>query len=187
MAQIVNNKFNHPFPSQADVVDNTPYGALIRGKGRVVTKELSLDGTGAQTDNVFTVTGSVEIIDIYGVLTDATDVTTLSGASFTAYDGTNTVDITESTTGVDLSGATVNSLIIKNNTNANAAVLNDSSQVRVNDTVTNEIFAPFIITAKNGATTYIRFNFTGDADTDAVMKIYLSFIELSDDGNVEAV
>lgn len=153
--------------------------------GTLVTKDHTLDGNGAQTDNVFQITGSVKILEIRGVCTEATDATTVTGASFTAYDGTNTVDVTESTTGTDLSGIGVGGFFYKSATAGTAVTFQDNDQVRVNDSV-NSIVETHI-TQKTGTNTYLRFNFTGDADTDVDVKFQVRYIPLTEGSKIEAV
>lgn len=142
------------------------------------------DGNGAQTDNVFTFEGTVKIKEIIAKAVRVGDATTLSGVSFTAYDGTNTVELTDTGTPLDASALAVGAAIFKNGAAASvAAVLKAGTAVTATAKVAEEI----ILNAKAGVTNYIRFNFTGDADTDVDFDIYIVYDKLSDDAVIESV
>lgn len=157
--------------------------------GQQVEKTLTVNGNGVQNDNVFLITGAVEIVRLWAECTEATNATTLSAAYFDLYDGTVAIDITENG-GTDLSGMTVGDVIAKDA--AATTVLKFDNNVAgvfvdgVGAGYYTTLF-PFRLNAKSGANTYIRFNFSGDANTDVDIKFKIRFIYLSDNANVTAV
>ena len=150
--------------------------------GKPSAKLFTLDGNGPQNDNWFIFNGTVDITEIGIQIAQITDITTLSTCYFDVYDGTNQIDVTASA-GTDLSGATVESYAFKNGDNTVALALQDSSQVRL----TNEGKASLRLTAKNGVANYIRFNFTGDANTNVMASSYIRYIPVSANGTVSFV
>lgn len=182
-----NNNFADVIGNKNDtVLSNSLYATTRKQGGEIVTKTLTCDGNGAQTDNIFQITGTVRVIELYGVCTEATDSTTLSATSFTLYDGTNTEDVTESSTGTDLSGIGVDGFVAKTATAGTALTFHDNSQVRITGSA-NRVFTPFATTQKASTNTYIRFNFTGDANTDTDIKFYVRYAPISEDGAIAAV
>lgn len=164
---------------------NSPFDMLARGEGTQVSKTNVCDGNGAQTDNLFTVTGQVKVLAIWAEITQVTNGTTLSSNYLDLYDGAASVEITDSDASLDLSGATeVGGVIIKNGASASVALANQ----RVNaGGVSDTLAAPFYCWKKTGQTTYIRHCFTGDADTSVAMTWYVRYIKLTSDGAVSAV
>lgn len=177
---------NTAFP--ASVTDDSVYDILQRGAGVRVEKAITLNGNGAQNDNLFEITGEVEVLRIYGVCTEATDATTCTAASFDVYDGTAAYPLT-SAAGVALSGMGVGGAVYKDDVAANAATLDDNATGGIVDgggAGYYTTFCPFRTWKKLGVSTYIRFNFTGDANTDIDMNFYVDYIPL-DGGTLVAV
>ncbi len=152
--------------------------------GIMVVKRNTCNGNGAQTDNLFSITGTVEILDIWGICTEATNATTLSNNSLAIYDGTATLELTDSGTPTDCSGIAVGGAIFKNGASATVALaFNNNSAARLADVTQTKVR----VTKKTGAATYIRHLFTGDADTDVDIKWYVRYSPVSDDGAIVAV
>lgn len=163
-------------PAIADMVVNSAY-CYISQLGSLAAKTLAISGTpnGAQHENLFTVTGGVEILRLYGVFGVVTDVSAVTAASFDVYDGTNTVPITLAA-GEDLSGCSNGSLIGRNDQAAVKVDYLNADQVRIVDgAVGLDLFAPLVINAKYGEDNYIRFNYTSDGG-GAVFTIYFELI-----------
>jgi hypothetical protein len=184
-------EYNERAPSQAaiDIVDNSPESQLHRASGYLVHKEITLaGGAGAKTYDLFTVTGTVEVLSIEGVFTNVTDVTVASTAYWDANDGTNTVVLTKAT-GVDCSGAALNSVVFKAELAVNAAVFHNATQVRTHELEGHKQFQGVVITAKNGAATTIRFQVTQDGATDAQINFTAAWVHENHevDSNLEAV
>lgn len=129
-----------------------------------------------ETINIFKITGSVEIIDAYGEVTDATVLNNLTGCYFDAWDGTTAIEITDSA-GAVLSGAPVGSMILKTADSSQIATVVLADQVRVTEADTSKkTHHPFIVTQKNGADTYIRCHYTtSDAPINAKVKFYIVY------------
>lgn len=158
---------------------------MVQFGGRVAKKsDHTANGSGAQTDNVFSFAGTLKVREIAAKAERVGDSTTLSGVSFTAYDGTNTVELTDTAAALDASGLAVGALIFKNGAAASvAAVLKAGTAVTATAKTTEDI----VLNAKAGVTNYIRFNFTGDAATDVDFDIYIVYDKLSDDAVIESV
>ena len=62
----------------SSITTNSPYDYLMRGEGITVSKSNTCNGNGAQTDNIFTITGTVDILAIWGQCTEATNATELA-------------------------------------------------------------------------------------------------------------
>lgn len=161
---------------------NSLYAYTKYNNGSPVSKQLTISGNGATQTNVFTFVGTIEITKVIAVCTAVTNSTTFSTCYFNAYDGTNTVDVTLNT-GVDLSGITQGSIVRKNGDSTAAAVYSKSDQVRA---IINGD-PSLILNAKSGATNYIRFAFTGDADTSVGMMFVVQYRPLSVTGAIAAV
>jgi hypothetical protein len=160
-----------------------------RQGGFLVTKTNTCNGNGAQADNLFTVTGTVKVLEIYGVCTEATNATTLSDNSLNLNDGTLDVEITDANAPTDLSGILVGGTLISEG-------LNPSNPIKFFDNTTTAIWrdagwegiqTSMFFIKKATATTYIQHLFTGDADTDVDIKWYIQYIPVSDDGAIASV
>jgi hypothetical protein len=154
--------------------------------GIQVTKTNTCNGNGAQTDNLFSVTGTVKVLDIWGECTEATNSTDLADNSLALYDGTNTVEITDGNAPTDCSGITAGDILYRNGASASVAIvfINDAANT-VTDVVSEDL--SFIIQKKAATTTYIRHLFNGDANTDVDIKWYVQYLPLSADGAITAV
>lgn len=154
----------------------------------IVTKSqtLSANNTTAATA-IFGVTGCVEVLGIWAV------VTTVIGANHTAglyqtNDQTTTVAITAS--GATLSGLAVGTTVVKKGLAAAALTLLDNAAARVSEPTTLEtiICTPFIVLKKTGAATNIEYKYTTtDTPTSGVLKHYVEWRPCSDDGVVVAL
>ena len=150
-------------PAIADMVVNSAY-CYISQLGSVASKSITVTGTpnGAQDENLFTISGGVEILRLSGIFTLVTDVSAVTAAGFDLYDGTNVVQVT-SAAGTDLSASTLQTHILRVDQAAAAVTSLKSDQVRIIDgAVGLDLHAPFVVSSKYGATTYLRFNYTSD-------------------------
>lgn len=170
------------FPLDANGRANTTLGMVTTD-----SQTLTANNTTVHVP-IFTITGSVLVYALYGVVTTA-----LGSNNTAAYwrlnDGTNQSDITVST-GTTLSSATAGSIIVKKGLAAAALTLLNASQERVSEPTTLETsyFSPFVATAKNGATTQIEFTYTTtETPTSGAITFYLGWTPLSADGAVTAV
>lgn len=176
------------------VTPMTQRGVLLRDdnenpvQGFGLTTSTSVTFTGDNTTVVtpiFGVTGTVEVLGIYGV------VTTDLGANHTAAawrlnDQTAQVNITLNT-GVDISGVKAGSVIVKKGLAAAAAVLLNNSAGRVSEPTTLETmyFSPFVAVKKTGATTNIEYVYaTTDTPTSGAMQFFIQWYPLSQDARI---
>jgi len=142
---------------------------------------LTLDASNeTKVEPLFRITGSVEVLQIYGV------ITTVVGANHTAAylrlnDQTAQSDITLST-GTTISSAAVGSILVKKGLAAAAVTLLTSAQERVSEPTTLETlyFSPFVIVAKNGANTDIEYVYTTTTEpTTGKIQFFLVWRPLS--------
>ncbi len=189
--------------------NNTPYGAFkkidnyavlgittnslsniaLRSGGFLVTKTNTCNGNGAQLDNIFSITGAVEVLALKAECTEATNATTLSTAYFDLYDGTLATEVTDNA-GVDLSGIGVGGAVTRDWAATVAlGYLNNATGMIIDSDASGQksVFAPFQAIKKLGAATYIRFCFTGDANTDVDMKFSVVYTPITDNGAIAAV
>lgn len=138
---------------------------------------------------IFTITGTVLVNALYGV------VTTALGANNTAAywrlnDGTVQSNITVNT-GTTLSAATAGSTIVKNGLAAAALTLISASQERVSEPTTLETlyFSPFVAQQKTGGVaTNIEFVYsTTDTPTSGAVTFFAGWVPLSAGANLVAL
>ena len=138
--------------------------------------------TAAGYDNLFKVTGSVNITFIYGDVKEAIDAS-VDNIKLTLDDGAST-DITGN---VDTASAPVKSLFIKTKLAANGMELMSSAAASINESSSERKGAlPFIITAKEGSDTFIRAVWSG-ADSVGEIHWHCHWEKVSEDGFVEGV
>lgn len=134
---------------------------------------------------VFGITGTVNIVALYGV------VTTALGANNTAAywrlnDQTAQVNITVNT-GTTLSAIAAGSVIAKTGLAAAALTKIDNAAGRVNEPTTLETtyFSPFVATKKTAAATNIEFTYTTtDTPTSGVIQFFAVWMPVSQDGAI---
>ena len=161
----------------------------ITEHGLSVTNEITFSGDDATVATpVFTVTGVVEILAIYGV------VTTVLGANHTdahlrVNDQTATDQIITKATTLDLSGISAGAIILKTGLITAVATYKSSDAASVYEptTLQTNIFTPFLVVQKTGdIQTDIEYVYTtSDEPTSGAIKFYCCFVPLSEDGNVE--
>lgn len=158
--------------------------SLILGGGNAVVNNVTISGNGAQTKNLFSFTGMIDIKEIKLKIGTVTSSTTFSNVRFVAYDGTNTVELT---TTVNCSGTVAGSEIFKADGAASAATHLKADQVRIKESAFNRPFVEVLVNAKAGVTNYLRLTFTGDANTSIAATACVIYEPVSDDASVTAV
>lgn len=165
-----------------------PY--LLAGAARLreVKKDLTLTGNNQTLSQaVFTVTGSVLILGIWG------EVITLIGSNHTAghlrlNDQTATVDVTLAT-GINLSALAVGTVVSKTGLAAAALTLDDNVAGAITEPATagQAALSPVMLIKKTAATTTLDYRYaTTNAPTTGAIRFHALFVPLSDDGNLVA-
>lgn len=160
-------------------LDNSGSDMLVREGGYIISKEVSVGGTGAQIVNVLQLTGTVMVRNQWAEITEVTTLTNLTAMYATLYDGTNSVDLTAN--GSVLSGAPVGSFFTKDKVATETYTVNISDECRLNETLGDKKAGrPFIITKKNATNTYIRLHYTTtDAPVNFKVKIYFEYYPMN--------
>jgi hypothetical protein len=172
-----------PIPDEP--ILNSGYEVLRRNGIRIKKEGLNVTGNNNSYNlNIFKLTGSVEIVSQYAIITAVTNLTNMTAVYADLWDGTNSVNLTSN--GATLSGCPVGTLFTKDLDVTNPYTINKSDQCRMNEAIVMDIGKPFIITQKNGADTYVRLNYTTNTVLDFVMDVYFKFREL-DGGTLEIV
>ncbi len=128
--------------------------------------------------NVFQFTETLIILNQWAILTDVTSITNCTNVYADVFDGTNSEDLTKD--GITLSGAPVGSFFTKDKVNTETYSLMLADQVRINEIGTDKKAGrPFTITAKNGATNYIRFLLTTNTTLDFTMFLHFEYLLLN--------
>jgi hypothetical protein len=162
----------------------------ISQNGLLITKSYTFSSTGTLVIPLFTITGSVQLLALYGIVTTVLAANHRAGA-FRINDQTAQVSITNAT-GPTMDAAPVGSYIIADVLAATAATYKSSAAGAVFQPATAGInpFSGSILTAKSGTTdlTNIEYRFTSSTNpTTGAMKFYCGFLPFSDDGNVTAL
>lgn len=144
---------------------------------RTVTKTLNANG-GSENISLFTVSGSVDMI-IYGVVTTGL-ADNLTNAYFNIWDGTSKVDLTDSAVGATLSLLPAGSVISKMGLVTDVADIANSSAGVVKEHATDiSLRKVFNVTAKNGATTTVRFTYTATGVASGAIQFFIEYIPRS--------
>lgn len=185
-----NLNFNNITTPHDEINVNSVLDFGERSAGRfLAVEDVNITGTGTITQNVFTVTGSVEILKTWALINSVTTLTNMTDVYADVYDGTTTIQLTKGNPGgAVLSGAPVGTFFTKDETSSSAYTVLLADQVRVLESTNNRnIQLPFVVTQKNATTTYIRFNYTTtDNPIDFNMNIYFEWRPL-DGGELNVV
>lgn len=152
------------------------------------TSVVTLDASNATASEVvFTVTGSVLVHGIWGIVTGAGDITNHTAGHLRTNDQTATIDLTEASTGMALSGLAVGTLFSKTALAAVALTLDDNASAKISEPASagQGILSPFHVAKKTGAVTTIDYRYTTtDTPHDAELTFYALWEPLSSDGNL---
>ena len=140
-------------------------------------------GGAAGSDNLFKVTGAVQIEYIYGHVETIMNAD-VDNLKLEIDDGTAQANVTAN---VDTASAPVESLFIKTKEIAQALTLIASDQVRINeDSTQNKGAFGFIVNQKASTNSYIRCTWSGTGAT-GVIHWHCHWNPLTEDGFVESV
>lgn len=134
---------------------------------------------------VYTITGAIRVCQIYGV------VSTVISSNHTAAhlrlnDQTATIDLTLNT-GITLSSLAVGTVIYRSGLAAAALTLKDNAAGAFLDSASagTDIFTPFSVVKKNGATTTIDYRYTTtNAPSTGGIQFFMTWQPLSADAAV---
>jgi len=133
--------------------------------------ELNANNTTASV-NIAKINGSVEILRIAGIVTNAATLSNCTDVYLEFWNGSEGVAITKSP-GATLSGLVLNSYVAKTASAASAlSVINASTGGIVEPATGGRTFFPFAITQKGGADTFIRMTYT---TTDAPINAHIEW------------
>ena len=169
------------FQPHTGMTDDGIDHAIWHAGGVSATKEITLDANNTTaSENIFQITGSVKLLAIYGVVTDA--ATNLTAGFLELYDGTNHPDITKD--GIVLSGLAVGTAMFKTDLATAIFKLADNVGCVVSEAALDKkLFNECILTQKTATNTYIRFTYTtSDAPIDAKIFWHVRYKGLDDGG-----
>jgi len=168
--------------TKIDTVDGNVDTILAREVVVTSTKTLTAQGGGAgKVIDLFTVTGVVDITEIFGECTEATDSTTLTNLLLHLFPAGGTgVDI--SATGTNCASMAVGDVIRIVTSKATATQYLD----RATALVQNEAYARTVLAAKLGVANTIQAKYTSDAATDVDIKWTIRYRPITANGAIAA-
>ena len=159
----------------------------ITQNGLLVSKDITFTTNGTVVKALFTITGSVLVNALYGVVTTALG-SNHTAASFRINDQGAQVYLT-AVGGTTLSSLAAGSMIIKDKLVAVAVTAIDNANGAANESATAgiPIFSPVIITKKTAALTQIEYRYITNNTSLGAMTVYCGFIPLTSSSNLVAV
>ncbi|MFA4971268.1 MAG: hypothetical protein WC683_01560 [bacterium] len=140
---------------------------------------------GALIYECFDIVGSVEIVGLWGVFTNTSQVVTVSGCGWDIGGLGGTADLTDTAVGTDCSGVLAGSILAKTDLTGVAASLADKAGYDVIDvTVPASVLCPVLASPKKEASATIGFHVTVDADTDCEIEFFCLWKKRSSDASV---
>jgi len=186
---LTSNNFWKEAPTPNLMQPGSPYCSLHRAAGELAYNDVTIAGTGGEVvTNVFSYTAPFELVSLYAVFTDVSDVTTANGVYFDAWDGANSIPITAD--GLNCNGVGANAIILKDQVLAQTLRLLDSDQAYYQESAVNNPreFQGGLVQAKASTTCYVRLRMDTDGDTDCTLRVYMSWVcRCSGDVGVEVV
>lgn len=150
-------------------------GSGINGQ-RISKVEVTTTLAGTTDYNMFTVTGSVKIHALWGVVTTIIPAATTAANLNLFPTGGAAIQLT-SAAGTDISALPVGSVLLKNAAAASAIAALNNTLGALGETVP----VAFIVTKKTAVVTKIRLNVTEGNNTGAI-KWYCLYEKISEDG-----
>jgi len=163
---------------------NSLHSHVDRIGGHVLSNDITIsaNNTSANID-CFQITGSIEILRIYGAIKTITTLANCTAAYFDLFTAGDAADVITKNNGV-LSGMAVGTFFTKEAVKTETMTVINNATISVTEPATNKkTFTPFIVTQKTGADTFIRFNYTtSDAPANAVFTVYVEYREPPNEG-----
>ncbi len=159
----------------------------IQGFGLQLSNSKTFTANGTVVVPIFHITGTVNVLALYGVITTAIG-SNCTAAAWRLNDQTAQVDIT-AVGGTTLSSKTVGSTIVKNGLAAAALVLLDAAAGRVSEPTTLETtyFSPFVALQKTaGVTTDIEFVYTTNNTSAGAITFYVQYLPIGQGSKITA-
>jgi len=157
--------------------------------GLIVKKSYTFISTGTLVIPLFGITGTVQVLSLYGIVTTVLAGNHRAGA-FRINDQTAQVQLTNAT-GPTMDAAPVGSIILADVLAATAATFKSAAAGAVFQPATAGMnpFSGSIIVQKTGSiATNIEYRFTSSTNpTSGAMDFYCGFVPLSSDGNIAAL
>jgi len=151
----------------------------------MIYHETTFNGSGPGSDNLFKITGAVEILYIYADV-EVQLSADIGDIYLDAYDGTNQVDITNSP-GDNVDSFDVGGLLIRTeNVTSPITVVNSDQISMIENANFRKPRTSFILNQKRGVDNYIRLVYSGAA-TSGLIHWHCSWQPLPEGGLVEAV
>jgi len=173
-----------PVGALSSVVPSSPVvnslaDRILGPLGKVVTVDKTLaQGTEPISVNLFSFTGPFRLMELYAIVTEATEAGDCDDAFFNLYDGTNVIDLSDdqSASGATLSNITVGSVIGLNNVATEDMFFQKSDQARylAAANIGSALWQRGLVVAKNGVTNYVRFTY--DSAADSALDIDITFV-----------
>lgn len=148
-------------PMVLPTVQNAIHDFLERTAGKQISNLISLGGTGAQSVNIFQITGSVYIARLFAIVRDTTLMTNCTGASFDLFPAGGAAVQISKNDGV-LSGIAVGSIITKVGLAVDTFTVSDAVGAVVTEQgwAGSDVFNAFIVTQKVGIDTFVRLTYS---------------------------
>lgn len=140
---------------------------------------------GAQTVNVFQVTGVVRVLNQWARITEVTLMDNVTAVYATLYDGTTTTNLTAN--GITLSNLGVNTYFTKDQLSAQTYSLLPGNVGGMLETIADrDAGRPFTVNQKSGVNTYIQLNATaGGSQQSFKMVLHFEYRLLNGGSNLE--
>jgi len=167
-------ELNVPISWTAEV--DSVHDYLEQSSGEYVYKTITLSANNTSASvNIFQLTGTVEVMQIFGSIATKTTLANLTAWYFDLYDSTASVPLTKND-GV-LSAMAVGTIFYKNAAASVTMAIGNNAAWAMEEAATGvKAFMPFMITQKTWANTYIRFNYTTtDAPINATLRISVRY------------
>jgi hypothetical protein len=156
--------------------------------GFIVTSDKTFTANGTVVVPIFSITGAVRVMCLYGIVTTAIG-SNHTGAYWRLNDQTVTANITLDTTGATLSSFPVGSIVKKWDLVTAIAKAGSSATGTVVEPIYpgSTVFCEFDVVKKATADTNIEYVYTTNNTSKGAIRFYCGFYPLSDDGIITAI